>query len=1033
MVTVRIQSMLEYLYYLCIAPLEGLMRWLLEGGYSLTGSWGASLVLLSLAVNTLLLPLYHLAESWQEAERAKQAAMAAKLAEIKAVFKGRERYMLVRTLYRQHRYHPVMAVRTSFGFLIQVPFFFAAFHLLNDFAPLRGVSLWGIADLAAPDRLLHVGPYHFNVLPFVMTGANVLSAAVYTTRLTLREKRRLWLIAALFLALLYTSSAALLLYWTCNNIFSLFKNLVYARWVYRDAPGQAAAGAGLFHAAESVGSPGRFGRVEPAESSGQRDAAPRAGAAPAESTGKGYASKAALGIAPAPSAGRTALLLTLVSFLAGLAFFIYGDLLRKATSLAAYEPQAIYAFAALLFAAALFFSTRRPGRQSTFSLILPAVFLIGSMAMLLVWGLTPAKKVQTAAGWIYYRLMAVNTGLMTAVILSVSPFSSLLARLARKAALFMEPGTAFRLGVASLAAFCAVSLLYTPGVVFCSDPEFFYESAALIFARLTLISLALLAAGISLLRSATGEGKPLPAILLAWIGLLACLYTFLAPGDYGNMDEFTLLDTHLLESLWFLVPDILIPAGALLLLLLLLCKGYAAALTRTLAGVALVLTLLTAFRLGVIEQPPLPTRGEVSARLPDYNDALFGFSKTGSNILVIMLDMFSGGHVERMFAEDPDLLRRFRGFTWYPDTLAPGATTFLSLASLFGGEEYTPSAVNARRTASLAEEQNKAYALLPSILAARDFAVALAEIEGLQPDLFMKHFSSDRPVTLVGRSIRTAYAGYWRAKKGLPGREPDSLAPFLAAMGIFRASPWLLRRDMYNDGAWMNSIAYKNNRSEGPYALLDVLPDVAHAESPRSTFKFITSQISHYPWQLDGLTCLPADSHSSAREEDGIITRHYYAERCAMRSLGRFFDWMRERGIFNNTMIILVSDHDADDSPAIGPAFDGLRNGSVPWKPHALLMVKNPQAEGPWRANMQPMASSDLPALICNEFGPCPGLDGPDPLDLDPATRVRIHSSGLAVPARHKRDRFITRDYAVTGSMFEPENWRALPPEGKNQ
>ena len=81
--------MLDFLFYLCIHPLETVMRTVLFAAHFLTGSWGWSLVLLRLAVNTALIPVYHLAETWQEAERAVQRAMAPKLAEIQEVFSGR--------------------------------------------------------------------------------------------------------------------------------------------------------------------------------------------------------------------------------------------------------------------------------------------------------------------------------------------------------------------------------------------------------------------------------------------------------------------------------------------------------------------------------------------------------------------------------------------------------------------------------------------------------------------------------------------------------------------------------------------------------------------------------------------------------------------------------------------------------------------------------------------------------------------------------------------------------------------------------
>ena len=219
--------MLEYLYALFIAPLEWLMQAVLEKGFTIFGSYGAALICMSIVVNLLLLPLYHLAETWQESERRVQHDMHAYLEHIKATFKGRERFMLISALYKIHGYHPVFAVRTSFGFLIQVPFFFAAYHFLSHYAPLSGASFWIFHNLAEPDALLHVAGLDINVLPWAMTVINIVSALVYTNRLSRRDKIQLYVVAAIFLVLLYTAPSGLVFYWTCNNIFSLLKNMVY--------------------------------------------------------------------------------------------------------------------------------------------------------------------------------------------------------------------------------------------------------------------------------------------------------------------------------------------------------------------------------------------------------------------------------------------------------------------------------------------------------------------------------------------------------------------------------------------------------------------------------------------------------------------------------------------------------------------------------------------------------------------------------------------------------------------------------------
>ncbi|MBQ4615338.1 MAG: YidC/Oxa1 family membrane protein insertase, partial [Mailhella sp.] len=225
--------MLELLYLVCIAPLEFCMQIILRWGFYTTASYGLALILMSLAVNTDILPIYNKVEGWQEEERALKARMAPMETMIREVFKGQERFAMISTLYRQHGYSQFMTLRASIGVLLQIPFFFAAYHLLSNMEALHGVSFGPIRDLGAPDELFVIGGFSINVLPILMTVVNLISAFFYTHDLSRRDKVQLYGMAALFLVLLYNSPAALTFYWTLNNVYSLGKNIVEKDWMKR--------------------------------------------------------------------------------------------------------------------------------------------------------------------------------------------------------------------------------------------------------------------------------------------------------------------------------------------------------------------------------------------------------------------------------------------------------------------------------------------------------------------------------------------------------------------------------------------------------------------------------------------------------------------------------------------------------------------------------------------------------------------------------------------------------------------------------
>jgi len=218
---------MELLYAIFIFPLETLMELTLEGVMELTDNPILSLIGVSLVVTLGSLPLYHIAEKWQDSERAIQKRLKPKVDEFKAIFKGSALNTYLHALYRQNGYHPVYAVRTSFGLLIQIPFFFAAYHLLSNYEAFNGVDTLLFSDLSKPDGMLKIGSVSINIMPFIMTGINFISAFIYTKKISGKEKFQIYGIALLFLVALYNSSSALLFYWTVNNFLSLLKNVAY--------------------------------------------------------------------------------------------------------------------------------------------------------------------------------------------------------------------------------------------------------------------------------------------------------------------------------------------------------------------------------------------------------------------------------------------------------------------------------------------------------------------------------------------------------------------------------------------------------------------------------------------------------------------------------------------------------------------------------------------------------------------------------------------------------------------------------------
>ncbi|MBZ0113169.1 MAG: YidC/Oxa1 family membrane protein insertase [Thermoanaerobaculia bacterium] len=220
-------SLLETIFLL---PLSVIYDWIFRHILVLIPEPGSALIAFSCVLNLLLLPLYFQMEINGRKSLALRRIVDDEVARIKATYSGRERYFYTRAVHRTFGYKPISAVLSSGDLYLQILVFATVYHYISKMPALVGSSYLGIPDLSRPDELL----FGANFLPFLMTVFNMASALAYDAD---RSKRRqAFILAAVFLVLLYNSPSGLLLYWTSNNLFSLVRNLTESKLTPRIPP-----------------------------------------------------------------------------------------------------------------------------------------------------------------------------------------------------------------------------------------------------------------------------------------------------------------------------------------------------------------------------------------------------------------------------------------------------------------------------------------------------------------------------------------------------------------------------------------------------------------------------------------------------------------------------------------------------------------------------------------------------------------------------------------------------------------------------
>lgn len=217
----------EYLYYLFIYPLQQVLSFGLDQLYALTDNYGLSIIALSLLVNLFLLKVFLYTDQKAKEESELKDLLDTRIKAWKRVYSRAKLYAFTHTLYRQHSYHPIYALRGLLGLGLQLPFFWAMYEVIKSASYLDGVSFLWIGDLKAPDSVEIFG-LSVHILPLLMTLLTLINA-LYSAK-SLSAKIQGISIALLFLLLLYDMPSSLVLYWTCNMAFSLLKE-VYKSWV----------------------------------------------------------------------------------------------------------------------------------------------------------------------------------------------------------------------------------------------------------------------------------------------------------------------------------------------------------------------------------------------------------------------------------------------------------------------------------------------------------------------------------------------------------------------------------------------------------------------------------------------------------------------------------------------------------------------------------------------------------------------------------------------------------------------------------
>ena len=426
----------------------------------------------------------------------------------------------------------------------------------------------------------------------------------------------------------------------------------------------------------------------------------------------------------------------------------------------------------------------------------------------------------------------------------------------------------------------------------------------------------------------------------------------------------------------------------------------------------------------------------------------FQLSKTGKNVVVLMLDRAMGEYVPYLINEKPELQEKFDGFTYYSNTISFGGCTNFATPALLGGYEYTPVELNKRSDELLVDKQNEALKVMPVLFADNDYKVTVCDpvYANYQwiPDLSI--FDDDPRIS----------AYITKGKFGDTAQKEQTILNNRRNFFVFsvmKSMPLCLQPIIYNDGLY-NQSAYDSeeavysgqtiesiSRSTGIsavfmdcYHVLDNLPEMTTvSKDGTNTYLFLSNDTTHEPILLQEPEYKPSqvvdntafDAANTSRftvdgrtllVEEPRQMVHYQSNMAAMLLLGEWFDYLRENGVYDNTRIILVSDHGSDRGQLeelMADPSDGLKNLEFYFP---LLMVKDFDSHS-FTTSREFMTNADVPTLATAGL-----IENP----TNPFTGKAINSD-----EKTAHDQFIirSRKWKIAennGTTFLPAQWASV-------
>lgn len=253
------------------------------------------------------------------------------------------------------------------------------------------------------------------------------------------------------------------------------------------------------------------------------------------------------------------------------------------------------------------------------------------------------------------------------------------------------------------------------------------------------------------------------------------------------------------------------------------------------------------------------------------------------NIILIILDTFGADYFEAIREINPKITDDYRGFVNYTDAISNYPATKGSLPSLLTGK-MIPSE---NKYSDFLENEIIEYGL-PTLFEKKDYIVSVISVYRWFKSFYKKRYIYSPP---IDPDVLKKYSGYR-----------------LIDLALFRMFPHILKPYIYNDSSWILSgtlasqTEIPNMLPEKGERILNTMIKKAKLADDKERFKIIHVSFPH-PQLIFDENCKKV-----SLEGDSKYLMIQQAS-CALKRLNELFDKFKQMGIYDSSLIAVVSDH----------------------------------------------------------------------------------------------------------------------------